>query len=360
MQRTLISAAIAAGFALAAGQAGAQGITPAQMAAVPAANTGSAASAKGIAATAYDAPELASGYAIQVGALPNKPTTAQQKEFEPLTKYGNVYNVQDGSKYKIRLGVYSSKNKASTVLKEVKAMPKFKDAFIVEEKNANNDLLLDEVNKPLPGTGGGTGSSPKGGFYAVEIANREMSKPVLLERYANLSNLGNLYTKSENNRMSIRLGVWSAQSEATIAQQQVIKRGYPNALVLPENGADPSYQAMQLSASPQSLSPQALAAIKADPKAQAMAKGVKEAKTTGFYVRLAALSQPDKFDQQMLNGVGGQLQKQTLTNGMTLFYLSGFTSKTEAQTAVDKARANGIKEASVVELRNGQLVRPLD
>jgi hypothetical protein len=39
MQRTLISAAIAAGFTLAAGQAGAQAITPAQMAAVSAANT---------------------------------------------------------------------------------------------------------------------------------------------------------------------------------------------------------------------------------------------------------------------------------------------------------------------------------
>ncbi len=39
MQRTLISAAIAAGFVLAAGQAGAQALTSAQMAAVPAANT---------------------------------------------------------------------------------------------------------------------------------------------------------------------------------------------------------------------------------------------------------------------------------------------------------------------------------
>lgn len=39
MQRTLISAALAAGFALAAGQAGAQALTSAQMAAVPAANT---------------------------------------------------------------------------------------------------------------------------------------------------------------------------------------------------------------------------------------------------------------------------------------------------------------------------------
>jgi hypothetical protein len=39
MQRTLISAAIAAGFALAAGQAGAQALTSVQMAAVPAANT---------------------------------------------------------------------------------------------------------------------------------------------------------------------------------------------------------------------------------------------------------------------------------------------------------------------------------
>jgi hypothetical protein len=39
MQRTLISAALAAGFALAAGQAGAQALTSVQMAAVPAANT---------------------------------------------------------------------------------------------------------------------------------------------------------------------------------------------------------------------------------------------------------------------------------------------------------------------------------
>jgi hypothetical protein len=326
--------------------------------AVTAANTGSTAVAKGVTATAYNAPELAGGYAIQVGAQPNKPTSTQLKEFEPLTQYGHVYNVQDGSKYKIRLGVYSSKNKASTVLKEVKTMPKFKDAFIVEEKNANNDLLIDEVSKPIPGTSGGTGTNPKGGLYTVEIANQEMTKPVLLERYANLINLGNLYTKTENNRMSIRLGVWSVQGEAALAQEQVIKRGYPNALVMSENGVDPSYQAMQLSASSQSLSPQAIAAIKADPKAQAIAKGVKESKTTGYYVRLAALSQPDKFDTQMLNGVGGQLQKQTLTNGMTMMYLSGFASKTEAQQASDKARANGIKEASVVELRNGQLVRP--
>ncbi|MDX2133225.1 MAG: carboxypeptidase regulatory-like domain-containing protein [Saprospiraceae bacterium] len=305
------------------------------------------------------ATSAAGGYSIQVGAFPQKPTSAQYKEYEPLTPLGNVYNVQEGNMYKVRLGVYSSKNKANTVLKEVRAMPKFKSAYVVEERNVDNTLLLDEVNKPLPANGGQTAAAGPA-LHAVEVANQELTKPVFLERYANLSNLGNLYNKPENNRMSIRLGVWSDPAPAENARQEVVKRGYPNALLVTENGAEPTYQSMVITTagSPQqaATTPTGITQNKQMPAQTAKAVPMTDP-AKPFFVRLAALSKPESFKPAMLNGVGGTLEKKLLTNGMTLFYLSGFSTKAEAQTAVDKARTNGFTEAFVAELRDGQLVR---
>ncbi len=308
------------------------------------------------------ATSAAGGYSIQVGAFPQKPGSAQYKEYEPLTPLGNVYNVQEGNMYKVRLGVYSSKNKANTILKEVRAMPKFKSAYVVEERNVDNSLLLDEVNKPLPANGGQTAAAGPV-LHAVEVANQELSKPVFLERYANISNLGNLYNKPENNRMSIRLGVWSDPASAENARQEVIKRGYPNALRVTENGAEPAYQSMLITTagSPQQTTSTPAGITQTKPAPTQTAKTVPAATPAKpFFVRLAALSKPEAFKPTMLNGVGGTLEKKLLTNGMTLFYLSGFSTKAEAQTAVDQARANGFTEAFVAELRDGQLVRHND
>jgi hypothetical protein len=289
----------------------------------------------------------AGGYAIQVGILPGKPTDKDLSKFQALTQYGHIFTTQAGSTYKVKLGVYSSRNKAGSVLKEVRNMPQFKDAFIVEEKNVNSNLLLDEVDMPMAVT---TPAAPAQ-LYAVEILRLPSSNPVVLDRYANISHMGSIYSKSVNNQTSIRLGVWDSGQEAAAVQRKVVDRGYTSALVVPES-KEPGYLAM-LNAGKGTPATQAKAAVNgaAYPMAGAAAEAPK------YFVRLAALSQPERFDNKMLNGVGGTLQKQTLPNGMTLLYLSGFKSRKEAEAAADKAKANGIQDAMVAEMREGSLIR---
>lgn len=284
----------------------------------------------------------AGGYAIQVGILPGKPTEKDLSRYQALTGYGHIFTTQSGTSYKVKLGVYSSKNKANTVLKEVRKMDQFKDAFIVEEKNVHSNLLLDEVDVPMAGI------SPPAPvqLYAVEVIRVPSSSPVVMDRYANISHMGSVYSKNVNNQTSIRLGMWASGQEAADVQRKVVDRGYTGALVVPESN-EPGYVAM-------------LNARGGTPVTQAGATlppaGV-TSEAPRYFVRLAALSQPDRFDSKMLSGVGGTLQKQILPNGMTLLYLSGFKNRQEAEAAADKAKANGIQDAMVAEMRNGTLVR---
>ena len=71
---------------------------------------------------------IGSGYAVQVAAIGSPSLTS----FRDLERYGNVYYAQEGGRYKIRVGVFDSRDRAAQILSSVKA-DGYRGAFIVDE-----------------------------------------------------------------------------------------------------------------------------------------------------------------------------------------------------------------------------------
>ncbi|TXB62058.1 carboxypeptidase regulatory-like domain-containing protein [Phaeodactylibacter luteus] len=86
-----------------------------------------------------------SGFAVQVAALSQPGLDA----FSNLTGVGQVYSKVEGGKYKIRVGVFSSRSEANQALSAIKAKG-YKEAFLVTEEGVNQ------------------GFSPKGGSTMAE------------------------------------------------------------------------------------------------------------------------------------------------------------------------------------------------
>jgi tetratricopeptide (TPR) repeat protein len=192
--------------------------------------------------------ETVSGYSIQLNASPDEITDARKKKFESLEEYGNLYVKTENKTNKLRLGVFSTKKDAEIILKKAKALSK--DAFVVEDKNAPAYLAV----------GGATATSTEASYtsksgestpvsapqvttppirFAVQIASHSANQPLVLNRYADLAGMGNLYTRPEADMMRIRVGVWPSQLDAEAAQAQIMARGYKDAFVVVEkSGTD--------------------------------------------------------------------------------------------------------------------------
>ncbi|MGE5355765.1 MAG: SPOR domain-containing protein [Deltaproteobacteria bacterium] len=69
-------------------------------------------------------------YFIQLASVSKSRINSAQ--FKNLTKFGNVYKVQKGDLYKIRLGYFVSESEATSVLASVRQQG-FRDAFVVED-----------------------------------------------------------------------------------------------------------------------------------------------------------------------------------------------------------------------------------
>jgi tetratricopeptide (TPR) repeat protein len=77
---------------------------------------------------------IASGFSIQVAALSKDNVSS----FENLASYGNVYSKLENGKYKIRVGVFNSKQEAQAALNNIKRAGN-PSAFIVTESGVNLD-----------------------------------------------------------------------------------------------------------------------------------------------------------------------------------------------------------------------------
>lgn len=128
-------------------------------------------------------PAIASGYAVQVAAL-SKPGL---EAFSGLTSLGQVYSKYEGGKYKVRVGVFSTKAEAERVLAGVKTKG-YKGAFVTAEEGtvpAAQPRGVAEttgvVSPPAPASGQGR--------YLVQLAaykNPQWFNPAGLEGYGSV------------------------------------------------------------------------------------------------------------------------------------------------------------------------------
>lgn len=155
------------------------------------------------------------GYAIQVAALGSPVLTS----FRDLENYGTVYYVQEGSRYKIRVGVFDSRDDASRALSTIKARG-YRGAFIVDEQGQ-------DMPKG-PDSNIGTGSS---GRYKIQLAaysNTKWFDP------SGVKNLGVIEDRKKGNLTVKYLGDFNSMSSAESALRQAKQAGFSGAYIVEE------------------------------------------------------------------------------------------------------------------------------
>lgn len=324
------------------------------------------------------------GYSIQLTATPENMTEVTAKKYEPLAKYGNLYAKSEDNLNKVRLGIYPTKEEASKNLKLVNKDSRFKGAFIVEERGADQSLVIGKqqiTTAPAQySTTSTTARSVAAGpvtaqgvsnaeiCYAVQLGSFSPDNPISISDYASLADLGNVYSKPKNNSIKMRLGVWPNYADAEAAQGEVVKRGFKDPIIVTEKMSDESLKPFIVSPK-NAVSPTTAPATYSTPSATQTGasrakweeKGAGTAATSArYYVRLCALADPNRFDSTKLEGAGvdGTVEKWPVGNGdFTAIMLAGYTSLEAANRDKEKVRASGFPEAYVVKQQSGKVTR---
>ncbi len=308
-------------------------------------------------------PPVFNGYSIQLAAMPDEPSNYKLGTYESLTKDGNLYVKKEGNLHKIRLGIFKTKAEVDAVLKKVVATKIQKDAFIVDEYGADESLMVgyQAPIKPVehsnvPATSLASKGLNPAIMYALQLGSFSAEKAIAIGDYANLRGMGNLYSNQENGYTQVRLGIWDSYPEAEKAQKEAVNRGFPKSVIVTEKGNDPDIQDFV-------LSKPAAADIN---KTQLLNPAVRpqEYSTTAqtltkpFFIRIAALSNPDRFDGSSLADLG-YIEKRQAENspGMTVILLASYPNQAAAQKALEQVQRRGYAEAYILEDVNGRLFR---
>lgn len=196
----------------------------------------------------------ASGYAIQLAAGPGALRSEKLAQYDELAPLGNIYSKVENNMTKVRLGVYPDRAQAQAALPDAKKVSK--DAFIVKESGVDESLLLvDEPLEPVmhdaavknPLAIESAAAAQLGVYFSVQVASLSESDPLVMSGYSNLSDVGNVYVKPENGMQKVRVGVWSAHSEAEKARETLIRLGHKDAIIVTEK-ADGKIESLLISA----------------------------------------------------------------------------------------------------------------
>ncbi len=301
-------------------------------------------------------------FAIQLAANPEDFSASRLRRYSEYTSLGNLYTVREGNLYKLRLGAYPSREQADAVLAQI--TPTIKDAFVVRETQVNPDLLVSDapvasvqsVKSPMTYSTTPTAPAQR---YAVQVASSPADKPLQLNDYARLSNLGTAYVRTENNFMHVRLGPWDTPAQAEAARAEAARQGFPGAVVVVESASDNA----SASAAPRSgtgtFTPMSVSSAPTAPSTYSTpstAAPVSPAKE--YYIRLSAMENPDNFNARQVEGVGGRIEKWPLPDGkMTAIMLTGFTNLEEAKRATDRLRAGAFPDAYIIQNEQGKMSR---
>lgn len=312
-----------------------------------------------------------SGYAIQLSAMPENLNESNSKKFESLAKYGNIYTKAEDNKYKVRLGIFPTKEEAQKKLKEVNKDSRFKGAFIVDEWGADKDLLLGrQANTTAPPAQYGitTTTTTKAPpvrndevRYAVQVGSFSPdNKTISISDYASLSGLGNVYSKLENGSLKMRLGVWPNYADAESAQSEVVKRGFKDAIVVTEKTRDESIKGFMLNGAANASSAPATYSTRT-PSNITPIKSVTTSETDAkYYVRVCAMKDASKFDATQLEaaGVDGRVEKWPVGNsGITAIMLAGYSNLDAAARDKERLRFSGFPDAYIVKELKGEVSR---
>lgn len=317
------------------------------------------------------------GYAVQLEASPDPIPGNQLKKHEELSKFGNVYVKTENSINKVRLGIYPTKEEALKNMRDLNKKAAYKDAFVIEEHSSDPSLVVGPPTAVRPGENlspatyatnnnvSAKGITTKGVvpavLYSVQLGSFSASKAINVMEYASVAHMGNVYTKTENGLNKIRLGVWPNHLNAEAAQESAVALGFKDAIVVTEKGNDESLYGFLLA----SVGSKSLASAKFEPIAPSEAtrpavyntSGSKKSATYPYYIKIASLANPERFDAKPLADIGGYIEKRKGEKGMTNILLGGFADIESATLAQNRVINKGYEGTYVVKEEKGKLIR---
>lgn len=310
------------------------------------------------------------GYAVQVAAYPDELTEAKLKKYEELSKYGNLYAKSEAGKNKVRLGIFSDKSEAQSALKQVLKNPKFKGSFVTEEYGADPSLVLNNAASNLRPTEYSTVSKGVPNVssirYAVQLGSFAADRPIEIGDFTRAADLGHLYTKLVNGMNKVRLGVYTTHGAAEQAQTALVAKGYQDAIIVTEKSDDESLQEFMIGETaaqqPAQYSTPNTAAKKAKLATDNVLRPTEYStattlKTYPYYVRIATLSNPERFDSSPFADLGG-IERRKSETGATIILLGGYERIEDVTSALNAVRTRGFEEAyAVVKDAKGNLIR---
>lgn len=306
------------------------------------------------------------GYSIQLASMPEQPSDARLSLYEPLTKLANLYVKADGGMNKIRLGIFPTLAEANENLKVVLQEKVYKGAWVVEERGADETLVIGSENvapvqhNAITQTEKGNNAGVR---YGIQLGSFGTGKVIPInEYYKRLEGVGTLYSTSENGFTKVRLGIWKNHSEAEMAKKEAIRRGYPDATIITERADDPNIRDVL-----ESVETEEAPSPKIDKLKEKGANGpapvvYSEVSTPTpsypYYVRIAALSKPDDFDASRVYELGTIEKRKSEYNPAMTIILVGSYPDLDTATKIAKRLADmGYEDAQVVKEEKGKLVR---
>ncbi len=170
-------------------------------------------------------------------------------------------------------------------------------------------------------------SLSKNGF-AVQIAAIRPNKQIDLNQYSSLNSTGNVFVENGADYNRVRVGFFNSRAEADAARNKIKSLGYPSAYVVEQKSK---------------ISSQATVMDYPDTTID---------KSPHVYrIRLAALQNASNFNYELVQKYG-QVET-TVSNGFTVFFLSGIQNEKTGLSSLQALQANGFPDAQLLVKKNG-------
>lgn len=212
--------------------------------------------------------------------------------------------------------VYTTQANDRTILGVISMLPVAMDPSNIPDviNPGGGDVSPKDPNAPAIASG-----------YAVQVA--ALSQPGL-EGFSNLTSLGQVYSKYEDGKYKIRVGVFGTKAEADRVLSSVKAKGYKGPFITTEEG---NVQAVQPKGGAENTAP----------VTQPLSP------TRGRYlIQLAAYKNPQWFNSSGLEAYGSIMDGQR--DGLTIKYLAYFDDIEQAKQVWQRAKAAGFSTAFVV------------
>ena len=175
--------------------------------------------------------------------------------------------------------------------------------------------------------------------FSVQVAS--LATEPQLATYGKLAPLGEVYRVRERDRYKVRVGNFATRDEALAAAEQVQNLGYAGSFVVATQA--PVAQSVTGGAPSTELAP-----VAAPPNTSAAGQ-------SPFRVQLGAFSKPENFDRSAATQLG--MLGQSRRDALTVFYLDGLQTISQAEAARNRAQAAGYEGAYILKLVDGNYVK---